>query len=409
MKMLVDLAWRNIWRNKKRSLISIASIIFAVVLALATRSMQLGFYARSIDNVVSFYTGYIQIHEPGFFEKQSLNYSFTLSDPLINDISNIRHLTSYAPRLESFVLVSAGQNTIGSVITGIDPTLEAQFSGLDKRVKSGAYLDAGDNGIMLSEGLANHLKVHVGDTVVALGQGYHDIMAAGQYRVAAIVSFPLPELDAATAYLTLGNAQQLFSMEDRITSLAMMIDGQRSLNYVIYRLKSSLGGRYEILSWEEMMPELVQYIETDNASGILMLLIIYMVIGFGILGTVLMMTLERNREFGMLIAVGMKRHYLGFVVALESVILSIIGVLCGTILGLPLLIYLYYNPIRFVGETALIMIRYGFEPVLPFSLNPSIFFWQALTVLIIALVATIYPLWRISRLEPVLAIRRAGA
>jgi ABC-type lipoprotein release transport system permease subunit len=198
-------------------------------------------------------------------------------------------------------------------------------------------------------------------------------------------------------------------MEDRITSVAIMIDNQRSLNGVISDLKGKLDGRYEILSWEEMMPELVQYIETDNASGILMLLIIYLVIGFGIMGTVLMMTLERNREFGMLIAIGMKRYFLGLVVALESIILSIIGVICGTIIGFPILVYLYYHPLRFTGETALVMTRYGFEPIFPFSLSPSIFFWQAFTVLLIALIVSIYPLWRISRLEPVTAIRTGGA
>ncbi len=409
MGMLAALAWRNIWRNKKRSLISIASIMFAVVLALATRSMQLGFYARSIDNVVSFYTGYIQVHAPGYFEKQSLDNSFILTDSLVNEVTNVRHITSYAPRLESFVLVSAGENTVGSLIIGIEPQREAQFTGLNKRVVSGEYLESGGTGIMLSQGLAEHLKVRVGDTVVALGQGYHEILAADQYRVAGIVSFPTPDLNAATAYLTLANAQRLFSMEGRITSLAIMINNQRSLGGVISTLKSKLGGQYEILSWEEMMPELVQYIETDNASGILMLLIIYLVIGFGIMGTVLMMTLERNREFGMLIAIGMKRYYLSLVVALESIILSIIGVLCGTIIGFPILVYLYYHPIKFTGETALVMIRYGFEPVLPFSLNPTIFFWQAFTVLVIALIVSIYPLWRISRLEPVSAIRAAAA
>jgi ABC-type lipoprotein release transport system permease subunit len=409
MGMLADLAWRNIWRNKKRSLISIASIMFAVVLALATRSMQLGFYARSIDNVVSFYTGYIQIHAPGYFEKQSLDNSFILTDSLTNKVATVKDVKSYAPRLESFVLVSAGQNTVGSMIIGIDPQNEAQFTGLDKRVTSGDYLKTESTGIMLSEGLAEHLKVRVGDTVVALGQGYHEVLAADQYRVVAIVSFPLPDLNAATAYLTIGRAQKLFSMENRVTSLAIMLKSQRSLSGVISDLKGRLDDRYEVLSWEEMMPELVQYIETDNASGILMLLIIYLVIGFGIMGTVLMMTLERNREFGMLIAIGMKRHFLGLVVAFESIILSVIGVICGTLIGLPILVYLYYHPLRFTGETALVMIKYGFEPVFPFSLNPSIFFWQAVTVLIIALAVSIYPLWRISRLNPVSAIRTAGA
>ena len=403
--MYLSLAWRNIWRNKKRSIISISSVSLAVLIALVTRSMQLGFYAHSINNVVSFYTGYMQVHADGYWEKQSLNNSFVDDGSVIKEVEQTRDVTFAAPRLESFALVSAGNRTDGVMVVGIDPNLENRLAKLSGKVVEGSYLKPGDQGIMLGEGLASHLQLGLGDTAVVLGQGFHDVMAAGKYAISGIVNFPVPDLNNSMAYLTMPVAQDLFAAPERITSLAVMIDDHKHLNAVDNRLSDELGKGYEIMTWKDMMPELVEGIETDNASGIIMLCIIYMVIGFGIMGTILMMTMERNREFGMLIAVGMKSYILRIIVAIESVILSLVGVIGGVILGIPIMIYFHYNPIRLTGQLAEATLSYGFEPIFPFSLDPMIFFWQALAVLLIALVVSTYPIYRISKIEPVTALR----
>jgi len=174
---------------------------------------------------------------------------------------------------------------------------------------------------------------------------------------------------------------------------------------VMAELEDRFGQAYEVMSWEQMLPEVVQSIEADNASGLIMLLIIYMVIGFGILGTVLMMTMERTREFGMMVAIGMKRGRLRLVAILESLMLTFVGVLTGILLGIPVLVYLHAHPIQLKGQLREMMIGYGWDPVMPFSLDPMIFVWQALIVLVIALAAATYPVWRISRVDPVDALR----
>jgi ABC-type lipoprotein release transport system permease subunit len=405
MKMYLSLAWRNIWRNRRRSLISIASVVLAVVVALFMRSFQLGFYSHSINNVVSYYNGYIQLHAPGYWEKKSLDRSFAHDSALAAMVEATERITATAPRLEVFALVSAGERTDGALISGISPEHESAMIGLDRRVTSGRYLDASDPGIMLAEGLADHLGVGVSDTVVILGQGYHGVTAAGKYPVIGIVTFPVPEMNRGLAYLSLPQAQYLTAADDRLTTLAIMIDDQRHLEAVTSALQSRIGQRLEVMTWQEMMPELVQLIETDNAGGIIMIFVVYMVIGFGILGTVLMMTVERTREFGMLMAVGMRRSFLALVVTMESVILSFIGVIIGAVLGLPMMLYFYHHPIRLTGELAEATISYGFEPIWPMSLDPMIFFWQSLTILIIAIIAAAYPLWRIAGLDAVAAMR----
>jgi ABC-type lipoprotein release transport system permease subunit len=314
-------------------------------------------------------------------------------------------VTKTAPRLESFALISGGEITDGAMVLGIDPEHEDKLTKLKIKLAEGEYLEKDDSDIMLAKGLAEHIGAGIGDTIIVLGQGYHGVTAAGKYRVKGIVRYPTPDLNSSMSYLSITEAQRLFMAEGRITSLAIMIDRQKRLDKVTEELKTIFSDGYEVMTWEEMLPELVQSIETDNAGGVVMLGVIYMVIGFGMLGTILMMTLERNREFGMLMAVGMKRRRLRIIILLESVFLSFIGVIAGTVAGIPILIYMYHHPIPLTGDIAKMMESYGWEAIMPFSLEPMIFIWQAVTVLILAMIAALYPLWKISKLEPVTALR----
>jgi putative ABC transport system permease protein len=407
MMMYLSLVWRNIWRNRRRSAISMGSVMFAVLIALVMRSMQLGFYGRSIDNVVSFYTGYIEIHEKGYNEEQSVDLSFAASDSLLSAVRRTPGVTKITPRLESFALVSTSATTDGALIVGIDPAAEDRFTGLAGRVSAGRYLEDGDSGILLADGLASHLGAAVGDTVVALGQGYHGLTAVGKYPVVGLAKFPINDLNSGAAFLTLPEAGDLTGAEGRLTSLAVMLHRQRDLARAARRLRADLGPSFEVLTWDEILPELVQLIEWDNAGGLIMLAIIYVVIGFGILGTVLMMTMERTREFGMLISIGMSRLRLQAVVTIESAFLSFVGALTGALVSIPVIVHFHAHPLHLSGTAAQATIRFGFEPVMPFLLSPDLFLNQGLVVLGIALIASLYPAIRIAALDPVAALRRA--
>lgn len=407
--MYLSLAWRNIWRNKKRSIISISAILFAVVIALFMRSMQLGTYENSINNAVSFFTGYIQIQKEEFWDKRSIDLSFVLTDRLKEDVESVEGVNFTTPRLESFALVSGDDHTKGAQVIGIDPESENRLTELSEKISEGAYLSQTDKGILIAEGIAKHLGVTSGDTIIVLGQGFHGAISAGKFSIKGIVKFPTIDLNNLMIYLTLEEARKLVGIEEeRITSLVVMLKHQNYLNPALSTLKKTLDSGIKVLSWEDMMPELVQMIQTDNASGIIFLYMLYIVVGFGILGTVLMMTLERQREFGMLMAVGMKRGFIQIVVFIESIILCLTGVMSGIILGYPLVLYFYFHPIPLTGELAESTIFYGFEPFLPFSLDPQIFMNQTISVLVIAFVASLYPIWKISRLEILDAMRNPG-
>lgn len=403
--MLFKLAWRNIWRNKRRTLITITTLFLAVILAVVTRSMQNGTYDSMIANVVSFYYGYLQVHHQGYWDEKSLENTFAESDSLLQQLRSMPSVKTVVPRLESVALLASDSITKGGMVVGTIPALEAAMTGIDGKIIEGSLPQAGEEAVLLTEGIATYLGLHARDTLVILGQGYHGAMAAGKYPVRGIVQFASPELNDQMVYLPLRTAQYLFSADGRLTSLAFDLTSPQSMLPVKARLQQFLGSGYEVMDWKTMMPDLVQAIQADNAGGLIMIFVLYIIVAFGALGTLVMMFAERYHEFGILLSIGMKKGQLAFMVFLETIILSFLGVLAGMIGAIPVIAYFYINPLRFTGEAAEGYRRFGFDPVLNASTDPLIFIHQAMIVFLIAVVLSLYPVLKMQRLQPLEAMR----
>jgi ABC-type lipoprotein release transport system permease subunit len=407
MRIHLVLAWRNLWRNRRRTLISAASILFAMSLAWITRSMQNGSYDRMIQSVTAFYSGYIQIHKVGYWEVKSLDRSFPYDQAVQAKAMAVEHVTIAAPRLEGFALAGYGSATAGASVIGISPKDEDNLTHLSTRLSAGRYLSEGDEAVLVAGGLARLLNAGVGDTIVLYGQGYHGMIAAGKYPIAGLVEYPTPEFNTAMVYMPLAAAQYFYAAPDMVDNLAIMIDGRKHLEEVEARLARLFPAPgYEVMTWRDLMPDVVQSIELDSAGGAMMIIILYIVIGFGILGTVMMMAAERAREFGILIAVGMRKSRLMLVTMVESMVIALQGIASGILVTLPIIVYWYFHPIRLSGDAVEAMLKYGYEPLLPVSLDPSILFHQVLVVLALAAAAAGYPVFYIAALRPTKALRQ---
>ncbi len=288
---------------------------------------------------------------------------------------------------------------------GTNPEIESKASGLEKRVIEGEYLKKGDDGVLVVVNLAKFLKLGVGDTITLISQGYHGATAAGVYPVRGIISFPSTAMNNKLLYMDLTQAQYLYGAPNMMTSISIMLHDPKKLATDTTAVREKIGPDYEIMEWREMNPEVVQGIESDNISGMFMLGILYIVVGFGILGTMMMMTLERKREFGVMVSVGMQRHKLGTIVFIETIYIALIGVLAGIALATPLMYYFYLNPIRLTGEAAKAMIDMNVEPVMPFSMDLAIYYNQAIVILVLTSIAVLYPLIVIQRFNVLKAIR----
>lgn len=403
--MLIQLAWRNVWRNKRRTLITISSIFFAVLLALFMRSMQLGSYEGMIRNSVELYSGYIQIHRKGYWEDKSINKMLEVTDTLKAVVGSTPHVSFYIPRLESFVLAASREISKGVMVIGTAPEAENRMTKLADRVVKGKYFNADTRGVMVSEGLADYLKLNLNDTIVMIGQGYHGVNAVDKFPITAIVHFSNPQANDNTIYAPVKLLREFTSAPDLSTALVLSVDDLKKIDNVKRHLKEKLGDNYEVMDWKEMQPELVQLIQSDNAGGIILLGILYLVIAFGIFGTVMMMSVERRREFGVMVAVGMQKRKLSLLVTLETFIMGSLGLLVSLVMGIFLLLYMYHHPIPLQGDAAKAMEQMGIEPLIPFSLDPVIFISQMLAIVVIVLVCLSYPLWNISKLKAIQALR----
>jgi ABC-type lipoprotein release transport system permease subunit len=405
MRTFIKLAWRNIWRNKRRTLITTASVFFGVILSAFMSSMQEGSYAQYINTVVYSYSGFLQVHKKGYWDDRIINNSFTMDAETGSKIAAVKEITLTAPRLETFALASSEDLTKGVMVMGIDPQKEDEIVRISGKIREGQYLKKGDDGVIIGSGLAKYLNMSVNDTLVLFGQGYHGASAAGKYPVRGIVKHPSPEFDRVMVYIDIGQCQQLFSAQDLLTSLVIMVRNNADVPEAKAGLVTRLGNKYEVMDWYEMNRLLLKQIESDRQSGVIMKGILYLIIGFGILGTVMMMMVERRRELGVVIAVGMRKYKVIATLLLEILFMGMLGVAAGIVASIPVLYYFKFHPIPLGGQAGEMMLQMGFDPAMFFSTEPFIFLNQALTIFILTLIIAIYPVLNVRRLKVMHALR----
>ena len=402
--MNLKLAWRNIWRNRKRSIITIASIALAVFLAIFMRSMQLGMYANMIHNVVGSYTGYIQVHGKNYWEEKTLDNALDYEKNLEDKLLNIKGVEAVIPRLESFSLASNDTVTKGVYINGVIPEKEKMVKSISSRLIAGSIFK-NEGQIIIGKGVAKFFNLKISDTLVMIGQGYHGMSAAGKFHIAGIADMKNPTLNNMSVFMSLKALQNYLSANGIITNLVIVKKEGVNEKALRKAIENNLSDDYEVMTWQEMLPELEQTILIDSIGGLLMVAILYMIITFGIFGTVLMMTQERMYEFGVMVAIGMKKIKLMVIVLIETILLTLLGVLLGIIAVMPISYYFHLNPYVLPGDQAAVMEKFGFESVVPFSIDYHIPLYHGLLIFVIALIITIYPLMIIAKLKPLKAMK----
>ncbi len=467
MKRITKMAWRNIWRNRKRTIITAASIFFAIFFAIVMRSFQLGTYDHMIHQSIETYTGFLQLQSPDYFDEPGLDNSFEYNEDLLNEINSHSEVKIAVPRVESFALASIGAKTKGVLVNGIDVKKEAllsdpnrnlvryrfdrnlmdevykiqgltkdevanlkiyenaSFNSLNKislncgiedndileeigkiTAFKGEYLKENDEGVLVSDRLSKYMKLEIGDTLVLMGTGYHGITAAGLFPVRGFVKIPSPELDNKLVYMSLKKAQDFYGMENMLTTMAINLHDNSEMISVQKALTADLDSeKYVVKNWEEFNPILKQTIEGDSVGGVVFIVILYVIVFFGIFGTVMMMIAERRREFGVLNAIGMKKKLLMFVVIIEMVFIGALGAVSGMIASSPLVYLGNKFPIRLTGSTAKMYEEMGFEAVMPMASFDAYFWWQAIIVVVMVIGASFFPLKSIRKLKLMKALR----
>lgn len=397
------IAWRNLWRNRRRTWLSAGGIAFAVWMLVLSLSMQDGSFEIMIDNGSRLLLGHVQIQHPEYFDDSRLEFTVEQASQLTATIAASRGVVSVAPRLQSFALVSSGERSFGAQILGVDPVLEADWSTLPGMVGAGRYLEAPGE-VVLGSILARNIGVTIGDEIVLLGTAREGGVAAVVAELVGTFDSGQTELDRSIVQIPIADFRSGWEMaDDEVHALLVIAESVAMSETVARDLDSGEGWR--ALDWRALMPEAEQTIEMKAIGAYVFFALIAMIVTFSVVNTFMMTIFERTREFGMLMAIGMKPAAIVVQLQLEAFWLSVLGVIVGLLMALAFIAPLEVIGMPLPADAGDLLSRYN----MPDRMYPAFSYtaaWLAAGIMLIgAQLASLIPGMRIFRLRPVAALR----
>lgn len=427
MKLLLTIAWRNLGRNRWRTGISAAAVAFAVFCMVAMSALQQGAYGQMIDNSVKIQTGHLQVQAPGYLDDHDINLTVDHLDKVYEILDDTPGVVGAVGRIMTGMLVAHGEQSFGSMVLGTDAAREAKSSSLPNMVRYGKFLDEADPyGVILGDKLAMNLfpelfadigddadakkaafEQLLGEKMVILGQGVDGSTAAAKVTVRGVLHTGQPEMDRATLAMNLEPLQDRMMMMGRVSSVAVLLESYRLIPQVQAKLSAALADlkpEVIVVDWKEVSPGLAQGIAVDNASGKMLIFLLLLVVAFGILNTFLMSAFERFREFGVMMAIGVKPRTCAGTLLVESQMLMVVGFLVGLVLGGGLSLYLGAHGLHMTGMEDLYE-QYGMQPTIYPLLTLGLVLKTFLQVWLVTTLVALYPARKITRFRPVEALR----
>ena len=402
--MLLKLAWRNIWRNKRRSIIVITSVAVGVVATMVYDTLSRGMVFQMLNNQIGAHVSHIQIHRKGFKdnpEAQSYIPDDQAVEKVVRETPGVAH---FSERVLTYGLVSSAANSSGVSIIGVDPAQEQFITMIKKNMVAGEYLSGRPNEVVLGKSLAEKLDVGLGERVVAMASAIDGHVGSDVFKVVGTFQTPSSEFDKSSIYIIRPNAQQMLGLGTHVSEFALILNDVNQLDQIREIISRKLGDTYEVLTYPEILPLLVLMINITEQSMVIFYVIVGIALIFGIINTMLMSVFERVHEFGVLKAIGMKDGKMLSMVLFEAFFLGMVGTVIGFGIGYVIYVSLsgsglnlavFSEGLRSFGVGAIIY------PVLTWDVIAD----ALLVIPFVAVVGAIYPGMRAVRLHPIDAIR----
>ncbi len=396
------LAWRNLWRNPRRTWLTAGGIGFAVWLLVVAMSMQDGSFEAMIDNGARLLTGHVQLQQPGFRDDPRLELRLADAPDLERRAAAVPHVTAVLPRLQAFALASAGERSFGAEVMGVDPQREAAASSLPAMVSSGRYLQ-GPGEAYVGAILARNLGLAVGDEVVMLGSALEGGVAAAAADVVGTFATGQAELDRSLLQISAGDFRTAWNLAPGdVSMLVILVDRASRSAQVADALRAP---DLAALDWPDLMPEARQTIQIKRAGTRLFFALLVVIVVFSVVNTFMMTVFERTPELGMLTALGMRHRTIVGQLCLEAFWMTVVGVGLGLAASGVLVGVLTATGVPLPAEAAEALARYN----LPNHVYPAFSVSAAVVATVVMFAGTqaavLVPALRIRRLEPVEALR----
>jgi ABC-type lipoprotein release transport system permease subunit len=408
--ILPKLAWRNLWKNQRRTLITMTMIAVGFALALISLGIADGVHNQMIRNAVRLGSGNLTVEHRDYPDEPSNDKLVVDAAALRDRIREVPGIRNVSERIIVMGLIYTADNSAGVAILGIDPASDMSRKTLEPEIVEGRYLKENEKrGVLIGADLARRLRTSVGGKAVVTAQDASGQISSQLVRIRGIFRTGIDEMDGYLAQVSLPLARELLGVSDGATQLAVFLENEKHQARIKDRIEPLISGpKAKVFDWEDIMPDLVLFVQMDNAGTYIFMGIIMVVVALGILNTILMSVLERTREFGLMVALGMApRRLLGLVV-LETAFLSLVSLGVGAILGFGAHLYLaeYGFDMGFVTQEQLTMAGAVFDSVIYSELAPARVLLLVGIVFGVTFLAGIYPAIRAARVDPVRAITK---
>lgn len=399
--MLLTLAWRNIWRNPRRSYLIIGSLVFAIILSLLMQALQEGTYQSILHHSTKNYLGHLQIYPPVASQKYPSNKTLGTLDALQKMAQSSFREDLLVPRWTGQTIIQHNQKTQNAYLWGIEPVKEALFSHPSQYLISGNYFkNSTEKSILLGQALAKKLHVNTGDSLQLLIQNPLGKTTAQAFLVVGVVKLPNESLNKKLIYIPLKTLQTAQQTPNEVSYWAILLKNPQEIAQKIKKLKAAISPQLaSIKTWKESQPELSQVIQSQQWGAGLMLGVLYIVIALGLWMSMVLLTHERKEELQVLISIGMTRLELGFSLALEMILLGTLGLLLGNLLAIPLLFYLMHHPILLSGAISESIQNLGLRPSLDYYFEVSSFLLPNLRLFVCVFLVSLYPVYKLFYLQ----------
>lgn len=407
MGISLRLAWRNIWRHPRRTALTLAAIVFSDALLVWMIGLQLGQYDMMIDNTLKSFTGHVQIQAVGYLDKPQMRATIPDAEQLANQLRQQTTIKNIGVRASGFALASSEQRSYGAQISGVQPQQEPQISTIPGLIKQGQYLSAIDaQEAIIGSVMARNLKLNVGDELTFIGSGKDGSIAAAVVAVVGIFESGVAEIDRYFIQIPLQSFQQIFAMGNDAHTIVITGSNHEQTEQLINQASQVVANNanLDIVHWDRLHPGLKQAIQADFSTAWLMYGVLVVLVGFSVLNTFLMSVLERTREFGIMLALGLTPTKVGRLVMLESLLMATSGMILGMIVGAILTAYFMVYGFSYPG-----MEEMAVKFSLPDRLYPQLN-WLSLTlgpvvIFVSTMIAALWPAIRIHLLKPVEAMQ----
>jgi putative ABC transport system permease protein len=402
----ITLAWRNMWRNWRRTAIALVAIVLGVILLLFFDGLIKGSDQAIFGNAVRLYGGNLQVHAPGFRAKANRLPLLPLedADAVIQAARAQPNVIAATKRIATAGIVSSHGNALPVAITAIEPAIEAPLSLQAENITQGRILsDADGDAILIGQGLAERLEVGLGDRVTLLGRSKNELMRQHTMTIVGIYDLHTPEVEKGAVFIPLIDGQTLYNLRGQATEAAIFLQQVGTEDTVMSALQAQLPG-YEVDSWQTLRPEIRQTLDSKFAFTSFIGIVVLIIAGIGILNLMLMAVFERTREMGVLAALGMKGRQIMGLFLLEGAFIGIVGAVIGCSLGALLIGWVGQVGISLSGASGMgeVMALLG-DRLYPI-ITPADLLSRGALVIVIAAIASLYPAWQASRTEPAQAL-----